>query len=64
IRTGFKVLFPYGMHGVLVMQSGMAKKGLQVEGGLIDWDYHGEVAVLLSNNGQGDSFLEEGDYTI
>ncbi|PCH42731.1 dUTPase-like protein [Wolfiporia cocos MD-104 SS10] len=52
IDTGLKILFPYGMYSQLISQSSMAKKSLMVAGGIINWDYRGEVKVMIHNLSQ------------
>ncbi|PCH41966.1 dUTPase-like protein, partial [Wolfiporia cocos MD-104 SS10] len=51
IETGLKVLFPYGHYGQLATRSSMAKQSLLVMGGIIDWDYRGEIKVMIHNLG-------------
>lgn len=49
VKTDLRILFPYGFSGKLETHSSMAKKGIQVQGRVIDWDYCGEVIVMLYN---------------
>ncbi|PCH42789.1 dUTPase-like protein, partial [Wolfiporia cocos MD-104 SS10] len=51
IGTGVKTLLPYGHYGQLMTRSSMAKKDLLVVGGVIDWDYRGEIKVMIRNFG-------------
>lgn len=51
ISTGLQVLLPYGHYGQLATRSSMAKQSLIVLGGVIDWDYRGEVKVMIHNLG-------------
>lgn len=50
VSTGIAVAIPYGYVGILKSRSSMAwKRTLDVEAGVIDSDYRGEVKVLLHN---------------
>ncbi|PCH36743.1 dUTPase-like protein, partial [Wolfiporia cocos MD-104 SS10] len=49
VETNLKILLPYGHWGKLETRSSMALKGLQVQGGVIDWDYRGEIKVMIHN---------------
>lgn len=50
VSTGIALAIPHGYVGVLKSRSSMAwKKTLDVEAGVIDSDYRGEVKVLLHN---------------
>ncbi|PCH39314.1 dUTPase-like protein [Wolfiporia cocos MD-104 SS10] len=51
ISTGLKMIPPYGYYGQLMTRSSMAKKDLLVVGGVIDWDYRGEIKVMIRNFG-------------
>jgi len=49
IRTGIKIDFPDGYHGILKSRSGLAiKEGIHVLGGVIDNSYTGEIIVILT----------------
>ncbi|PCH42633.1 dUTPase-like protein, partial [Wolfiporia cocos MD-104 SS10] len=61
IETGLKILFPYGHYGQLTTRSGMAKQSLIVMGGIIDWDYRGEVKVMIHNLGSQVYEVNQGD---
>jgi len=53
VSTGIKVAIPKGYEGQIRVRSGMAvKHGLEVVNapGTIDWDYRGEVKVILRNS--------------
>lgn len=45
-----KMAIPDGMCMLVLSRSGLAKKGLVVQGGLIDSDYRGDVCAILHNN--------------
>jgi dUTP pyrophosphatase len=52
IKTGIKVYLPHKTYGQIAARSGMAGKYcIDVGAGVIDEDYHGELKVLLINNG-------------
>lgn len=61
VETDLKILLPYRSWGKLETQSSMAIKGLQVQGGIIDWDYRGEIKVLLHNFTEFPYIVNEGD---
>ena len=49
VRTGIKVGFPEGYHGIIKPRSGMAAKhGVDVLAGVIDNSYKGEIVVVLT----------------
>ena len=50
VRTGLKVHSPLGTYIRLASRSGLASKGITVQGGVIDPDYTGEVKVILYNH--------------
>ncbi|CAG7699138.1 unnamed protein product [Allacma fusca] len=50
IKTGIAVELPVGTYGQLKERSSMAKRGLIVNGGVIDNDYRGEILVILKND--------------
>ena len=50
VRTGLKVHTPQGTYIRLASRSGLASKGITVQGGVIDPDYTGEVKVILYNH--------------
>ena len=50
IRTGIKILPPDGTYIRIASRSGLAAKGITVEGGVIDPDYTGEIKVILYNH--------------
>ena len=55
VSTGLKVQPPRGTYIRLASRSGLACKGVTVQGGVIDPDYTGEVKVILYNH-TGESF--------
>lgn len=49
IRTGIKISFPNGVHGILKPRSGLAlNHGIHILGGVIDSGYTGEIIVLVT----------------
>ena len=51
---GLRLELPEGTYGQLLTRSSSAKRGMTVEGGVIDADYRGEVAVILYNHTDSD----------
>jgi dUTP pyrophosphatase len=52
INTGVKVYLPHKTYGQIASRSSMAGNySIDVAAGVIDEDYHGEIKVLLINNG-------------
>ena len=39
----------------------MAKQGLMILGGVVDWDYRGEVGVIIHNSGPNEYIPLQGD---
>ncbi|ORX73223.1 dUTPase-like protein, partial [Linderina pennispora] len=50
VPVGFAVTPPPGMYMQLISRSSLAKRGITVEGGVIDPGYTGEVSVILRNS--------------
>ena len=59
VRTGLKVAIPAGYEGQVRARSSLASKGLILPNspGTIDADYRGELQVLLTWIGEGESFV-------
>ena len=50
VRTGIAVEPPKGTYVRIASRSGLASKGISVQGGVIDPDYTGEIKVILYNH--------------
>lgn len=51
VSTGISIALPFGTYGRIASRSGLAvKQGIEVGAGVIDYDYRGEVKVLLHNH--------------
>lgn len=62
IRTQIIMAMPPGHCGIIKSRSSLASKHrVNAQAGLIDNDYHGEVIVVLSNDGDYDFKIEPGD---
>lgn len=62
IHTGIAVAVPKGGEMQVRTRSGLALKGIVVANspGTVDWDYRGEVMVILHNQGKGVFVVEKG----
>lgn len=49
IRTGLRLVIPERHYGRIAPRSGLALKGIDVAGGVIDGDFKGEMRVILVN---------------
>merc|ERR1719436_1436294 len=62
IKTGLRVAIPWGTYARIAPRSGLAaKKMLQVGAGVVDYDYRGEIGVVLFNHGTEDLEIQVGD---
>lgn len=61
VPTGIAVEIPEGYYGKIEPRGGLALKGLDILGGVIDAGYRGEVAVLLINLGEQEIIIRQGD---
>jgi len=62
IKTGLSIAIPDGTYARVAPRSGLAaKKMIQVGAGVIDYDYRGEVGVVLFNHGTEDFEVQVGD---
>lgn len=60
VPTGVKVSLPQGYGGFILEKSGLALKGVQVMGGVIDSGYRGEIKVIIRNIHEHWLFLQKG----
>merc|ERR1719436_1614137 len=62
IKTGLKVAIPWGTYARIAPRSGLAaKKMIHAGAGVVDYDYRGEVGVVLFNHGAEAFSVEPGD---
>lgn len=62
VKTGLTIAIPMGTYARIAPRSGLAvKKGIQVGAGVVDYDYRGEVGVVLFNHGDEDFVVNSGD---
>ena len=59
VRTGLKIAIPAGWEGQIRARSSLASKGLILPNapGTIDADYRGELMILMTWIGEGDTFI-------
>merc|ERR1711920_336453 len=61
-KTGLAVAIPWGTYARIAPRSGLAaKRMLHVGAGVVDFDYRGEVGVVLFNHGTEDFEVAAGD---
>ena len=62
VNLGFEMSLPSGMYARIAPRSGLAlKHAIQVDAGVVDRDYRGEVKALLRNNCQTSFNINKGD---
>lgn len=62
VRTGLAVALPKNFYGRIAPRSGLAlKMGIDVLGGVIDFDYRGEIKCLVINFGEQEFKINSGD---
>jgi len=62
VMTGLSIAIPSGTYARVAPRSGLAaKKMIQVGAGVVDYDYRGEVGVVLFNHGAEDFEIAVGD---
>lgn len=63
LKTGIAIEVPPGTYAQLYLKSGFAlRTGLQINGGVIDPDYRGEIQIMLQNNGLETVAIERGTF--
>lgn len=61
VSTGLSVAIPEGHYGRIAPRSGLAVQyRINIQGGVIDHDYRGEVKVLLMNHGPATVEIDKG----
>ena len=61
-ETGIAIGLPKGTYARIAPRSGLAsKKGIAINGGVIDADYTGEIKVIMINHGKIDCRIQAGD---
>ena len=61
-ETGIAIGLPKGTYAWIAPRSGLAsKKGIAINGGVIDADYTGEIRVIMVDHGKADCRIQEGD---
>merc|ERR1719476_1064023 len=62
VKTGLSIAGPPGTYARLAPRSGLAaKRMIHVGAGVVDFDYRGELGVVLFNHGEEDFAVEPGD---
>lgn len=61
VKTGVKITPPLGKFTKLFSRSGVAARGIFVEGGVIDEDYNGEIYVILYNSTPHNVVVQHGE---
>ena len=62
VKTGISIAVRDGCYGRLAPRSGLAvKKHIDVDSGVIDADYRGEIGVVLFNHSEEDFQIKQGD---
>lgn len=62
VKTDIKIKLPPGTYGRLAPRSGLALKNqIDVGAGVIDYDYRGNIGILLFNLGDTDFKINPGD---
>lgn len=62
VKTGLSIAIPEKTYARIAPRSGLAAKhGIDVGAGVVDYDYRGEVGVVLFNHGPADFKIAHGD---
>lgn len=59
VSTELGVEIPPGFYGWVTSRSGLARKGISVEGGIIDSDYRGCIWIILYNHTDSDVVVKK-----
>ena len=60
-HIGIKMEFPIGYAAIIKEKSGLAIKGVEIKGGVIDHEYRGELLVLAKNKSASTIIFETGN---
>lgn len=52
VNTNVKLILPNGTYGRIAEKSGLAQKGINIGGGVIDGGYRGEIMIIVRNLSQ------------
>ncbi|CAI5757660.1 unnamed protein product [Candida verbasci] len=62
VKTDISIAIPLGTYGRIAPRSGLAvKHGISTGAGVIDYDYRGEVKIVLFNHSANDFEIKTGD---
>lgn len=61
ISTGIRMALDEGFYGRISPRSGLASKGKDIGGGIIDSGYRGEIKVILINHSEDHFHVHKGD---
>jgi len=61
VTTDLGVELPLGTYGWVTSRSGLAAKGIVVQGGIIDSDYRGDIRIILYNQTDTDFVVRKYD---
>lgn len=61
INTNISISIPHHTYARIAPRSGLALRGIDVVGGVVDADYRGLVQVILVNNSTSEFVVKKGD---
>lgn len=61
VQTDLRVIMPSNMYGQIFSRSGLALKGIDVKGGVIDSGYRNTIGVILKNDGNNEFVVNVND---
>jgi|TARA_B110000259_G_scaffold175231_1_gene210258 deoxyuridine 5'-triphosphate nucleotidohydrolase len=61
IDTGISIKVPEGTYGRIAPRSGVSKKGILINAGVIDRDYRGPVKIMVHNLSSNDYVINKND---